>query len=452
MIPFQAALAAYIPVAALLMMDRNAARGFSLAFLGALLFLPAGARFDLPGVPDLEKDNAWVVGVLLGTLLFHPGALARFRWHPADVLMICVLPCILLTSVVNGFGPYDGASRGVEYVLNFMLIVFLARLHLGSAAGIRTFMLCLVGGAVIYVPLAAYEFRMSPQIHTTTYGYFQHVFIQHMRGSYFRPIVYMSHALALGRFFAFTAFLALYPLRGDLERRFGAIGRHLYLAPLAGLILSMSYGPWMLFVLLCAGWHILPRARWVGAVPPAAALIWLALVFADFRPGFFVVDAIGGFNPDRAQSLGYRLLALQEYRDIILNRFWLGHGGWGHGRIAGRATDAQALIALLERGFIGYAFSLGWWIAATACAYRLLRKARGTVFEGRVLAVAALASIGLSVVVIDVGLEPMLAALLAGMMAIDARAPDPGQVPARRAPHAGPVLDAIPRGPAEAAP
>jgi hypothetical protein len=420
-IPYQFALVTYVAVAALLMLDRNRARGLSLAFLGAMLFMPAQLKVDLPVVPNLEKDNVWIVGALLGTLLFHPNTLASFRFRPSDFLLLAVLPCTVLTSVLNDFGVYDGVSRSLDFLLNVGFLAFLVRLHIDSAAALRTFLLFLIGGAAIYAPLALFEFRMSPQLHNWTYGYFQHVFIQHMRGSLWRPIVFMPHALALGRLFAFTAFLALLPMRKDLEQRFGIVGRHLYLLPLLGLVLSISYGPYLLFALLCAGWYLLPRARWVALVIPAIAMLWLILVLLGMRPGYGIVDLVSLVNVERAQSLDYRLIALQEYRDIVVNRIWFGHGGWGHGRIAGRATDAQALVGLLERGVLGFGFYYAWWIAGLIAALQMMRKSAGTIFHGRALAIALLGAMSLAVVVIDAGFDPHFMVLTAAILSLNAK-------------------------------
>lgn len=439
MIPYQFALVAYVAIAAMLMLDRNRARGFSLAFLGAMLFMPAQLKVDLPVVPNLEKDNVWIIGVLIGTLVFHPHTVTQFRFRRSDLLLLAVLPCTVLTSVVNEFGVYDGISRSMDFFLNVCFVAVLVRLHIDSAAALRTFLLFLVGGAVLYAPLALAEFRLSPQLHNWTYGYFQHVFIQHMRGSLWRPIVFMPHALALGRFFAFTAFLALLPLRKDLESRLGVVGRYVFLAPLLGLLLSISYGPYLLFAILCAGWYVLPRARWLALVLPAIAIVWLTLVLLGMRPGYGVVDFVSLINVERAQSLDYRLIALQEYRDIVVNRIWLGHGGWGHGRIAGRATDAQALVGLLERGVLGFGFYYAWWIAGLFAALQLMRKSCGRRFHGRALAIALLGSLSLAVVVIDAGFDPHFMVLTAAMLSLNARVeetnvlPQPVQPPPPRA-------------------
>src|SRR5690606_15244549 len=93
MIPYWAALFGYIPVAMLLMMDRNPARGFSLAYLIGLMILPAGEAgvLNLPGVPDLSKENAPVIGILLGTILFRPQAFDKFRLTPFDLIFFAAM-------------------------------------------------------------------------------------------------------------------------------------------------------------------------------------------------------------------------------------------------------------------------------------------------------------------------------------------------------------------------
>ncbi len=423
MIPYEAALIAWIPISALLMVDRNSARGFSLAFVLGLMFLPSTLEISLPGVPDIGKENVATIGVLIGTVIFHPRLFDRFRLTVLDLLFLFSIQLAFITSYVNDFGYYDGLSQTMGFFLNFALPVFLARIHLGTPNGLRTFLLTLVAGGVIYAPLALWEFRMSPQIHTKTYGYFQHVFQQHARGGFWRPIVYFAHALSLARFFAFTSFLALFPLRKDLVRfferwGFGRIGYFVFLAPLLGLVLSQSYGPYLMFILLCTGYFAIYRFPWMGYALPAAAFVWLFLVFVGFKPGYGVVEQVEGLNAQRAQSLGYRLIALQEYREIILNRPWFGHGGWGHGRIEGRATDSQALIQFLSRGFIGGTVYLAWWAFAMHYAYRTFAVMKHTVFGTRAAAFAILATISMTLATIDAGLDQHLLLGLSGLLAI----------------------------------
>lgn len=419
MIPFEAALIGWIIVSFLLMMMRDSALAFSLAYIGGMIVLPAGGYIDLPSMPDLDKDNVTGIGVLLGTIVFRPEFFDRYKFSIADLLLVALMLLHLLTSVVNGFGVYDGVSQMGTITSTMVLPLFLARLHLGSLQGIKTFLFTLVVGACVMVPFAALEFRLSPQFHTWTYGYFQHVFAQHYRGGFWRPILFFSHALALGRFFAFTAFLAFLPMRRDLMQHFGPLGKYLFLVPLFGLLLSQSYGPYLFFVLLCAGYWVLRRAPLFVLLVPVLAFAWLALNMSGAGAGFDVVRHVQEFNPDRADSLQYRLDALDEYRSVILNRPLYGHGGWGHGRISGRATDSQALISLLSRGFLGTIVYFGWWFSALAVAFLVFKRTQGTLFGQRAAAITVLLALAIAITVIDAALEQHVLLLAAALFPVN---------------------------------
>ncbi|MBI2432325.1 MAG: O-antigen ligase family protein [Candidatus Hydrogenedentes bacterium] len=405
MIPFEAALIAWIPISFLLMADRDSARGFTLAYLLAILLLPAGQKIEFSGIPDLNKENVTGFGVLLGTIVFHPQLFDRYRFSIADLLIGATMVMFFLTSLTNGFGAYDGVSQALEFFISFGLPVFLARIHIGTLQSLRTFLLALVIAGVACAPFALWEWRMSPQLHQYVYGYFQHVFAQHMRGGAYRPILFFSHGLALGRFFALATFLALMPMRRDLIAYLGKLGNFVFLAPLAGLLLSQSWGPVMLFVLLCAGYWTIRRRYAFAYVVPVAAFAWAFSVMAGFNPGYSIVNQISAVNADRAESLGYRLDAWQEYQSIIANRPLFGHGGWGHGRISGRATDSEVLIYMLQRGFMGTFTYYAWWFCALHMAIWSFRRTKGTIFGQRGAALAVAISLCIAITVVDAALD-----------------------------------------------
>lgn len=457
MIPFEYALVAYVPIAALFMLDRNSARGFSLAYIVGMLLLPSPAHsvipstlgtITMPAVPDLEKGNVVTIGVLLGTILFHPEIFDRFRISPLDFVLVVAAQCIFLTSYVNGFGAYDGVSQVLKFLLNFALVIFLARLHLGTPAGLRMFLLCLTIAGAVYTPFALWEWRFSPQIHTELYGYFQHVFQQHMRWGFFRPIVMFSHGLVLGRFFAFTAFLALFPMRRDLALLFGPWGRYFFVVPLVGLLFSMSLGPYLIFALLCAGWFIVQRYRWAYYALPVLGFLWLGAAMIELEIGFGNVSRFVGFSEERAQSLEYRLVAIREYRDTIQARPFFGWGGWNAGR-TGRATDSIALIQLLTYGAFGAGAFFAWWFGALTIAHRVKDLARGTMLGARARACALMCAIGLLVSVIDAALDTYLLILMSSLIGIHAWLATNPQIPTlpgyeRRRGTAAPVVRAAP--------
>ncbi|HNR30388.1 MAG TPA: hypothetical protein PKI11_05825 [Candidatus Hydrogenedentes bacterium] len=418
MIPYQVALLAWIPVAALLMMDENRARGFSLATLLGLLILPEALEIELPGVPDLNKLNVIFIGILLGTIVFHPRAFDRFTLIVGDFLLLACLFVAFLSAYLNDGSITYCISRTFTLFFGFILPVLLARIHIGTPNGVRTFLLWTVAAAVVYAPFALWEFRMSPQLHANLYGYFQHVFQQHFRGGYWRPIVCFSHALALGRFFAFTAFLALFPLRKDLVALLGRAGHFVFLAPLVGLLLSMSFSPYLVFGLLVAGYFLIQRQWLLAYVLPVAALLWLTIVFIGMRPGHGFVEDIAAVSAERAASLQYRLDAWQEYKSVVQYRPVFGYGGWGGGRIEGRATDSQLLISLLDRGLVGTVFYFGWWFYAMYAALRVMTHMQGRVFARRAAAVAMLSSIAIAMVTIDAAFDMHLLVTGAAMVSI----------------------------------
>lgn len=419
MIPYWLALFAWIPVSFVLMADRNSARGFSLAFLLGLMFLPAKLFYAIPVLPDLDKGNVATIGILLGTIVFHPKLFDRFRLTTVDLFFILIVQLTFISAYTNDQGLYVGFSLSLDFLLNFALPVILARIHLGTPAALRTFLLTMTLLSVLYAPMAVWEFRFSPQFHTTVYGYFQHVFQQHFRGGFWRPIVFFYHALALGRFFAFCAFLALFPLRRDLAAMFGRAGHLIFLAPLLGLLVSQSLGPYMLFFLLCGGYYFVRNFHYsLLYFIPLAAYLWVTLVYLGFEIGYGSVDTISGVAEDRAASLEYRLIAIREYKEVIFNRPLFGHGGWGHGRIEGRATDSQLLIKLLEGGVLGALAFFGWWAVSMHMAFTAYARTKGTVLATRLAAVGLLTLFALSISVIDSALDNFVMVLLGGTQAI----------------------------------
>lgn len=413
------ALMLWVPVSALFMADRNRARGFSIAMLSGMLLLPEARTLQVPGIlPDLGKPAIGALGVLLGTIIFHPMSLVRFRPRAADTLLALLLVVAVLTSVYNGLQVYEGLSSAIERLCTFILPVFLARVHLNSPRAVRTFLYALVCASVAYAPLALWEWRMSPQIHRTLYGYFQHVFRQHVRGGYYRPVVCLPHSLVLGRFFAFVAFLSAFPLRKHLAR-WSSLGPWLFLAPLGGLLLTQSYGPCIALVGLCGLYFVGRRWIWPIYAVPVAAVLWLGLVFAGARPLYTSVDAVAKFNTERAESLQYRLKALEEYRAVILERPVLGHGRFGRGRIAGRATDSAVLVYCLTWGFAGAGLFFGWWFWTMHVGLRLVRGTRGSPFSELALGIAAFIGLGLAISVIDSALDTHIVILGASLPAVD---------------------------------
>lgn len=420
MIQPEAAILLWVPVSAALMLDRKAARGFSIAVIGALLILPSGVTVDTLGAPQLSKTGAAGIGILVGTALCHSRLVFQFRPRWFDAFIVAMLGSMVFTSWHNGLGVYDGVSAAVIETLEVLTLWLGARIVLYRPEALKTFLMGVVIAGATYTPLVAWEWRMSPQIHYALYGEFQHQFAQFHRWGFFRPVVCFPHALDLGRFMALAAFLAAFPLRADLRRLMPG-GQLLFAAPLLSLVLSMSLGPYVLFIALCAGFALLriPRARWTVYAVPACAVALVGVLASGSNPYARVFETARAIDVERADSFQYRIDALEEYQGVIAERPWFGHGGWSRGRLSHRATDSDMLIRMLKFGAVGAGLYFAWWGLALVYLASLIRRTRGAPFERIACALAAALAMALAISTIDRALDPHVVIAVSSIIGID---------------------------------
>jgi O-antigen ligase len=420
MIQPELAILLWVPISAALMMDRNAARGLTIAMIGALLLLPSGVAADMLGAPQLTKTGAAGIGILLGTAIFHSRLMFQFRPRWFDAFMVAMLGSMVFTSWNNGLGIYDGVSTAIYETLDVLTLWLAARIVLYRPEALKTFLLGIAIAGAIYTPFVVWEWRLSPQIHYTVYGEFQHQFAQFHRWGFFRPVVCFPHALDLGRFMALAAFLAALPLRKDLGRIIPG-GQVLFAAPLLSLALSMSIGPYILFSALCVGFTVLrvPQMRSAMYAVPACAVALVAILASGGNPYARVFETAQTISADRADSFQYRIDALEEYQAVIAERPWFGHGGWSRGRLSHRATDSDLLIRMLKFGAVGAGFYYAWWGLAFASIASLARKTRGAPFERIVRALTVALAIGLAISTIDRALDPQIVVAVSSIVGIE---------------------------------
>lgn len=437
MIPYSLALiGGGLVCAALFLVIADSALAFSIAFVFGYMFLPeAKALTILPGLPDLDKFAMVSLACLIGTG-FRLNTLANFRFRWADLLLVGFILVIFAASMNNGFGIYDGASNAFRTTLEFLLPMLLARIHLNTPRAMNIFLMTLAVGATLYAPLVLFEVRMSPQFHNIAYGYFQHDWVQFQprMGGFYRPVVFFTHALNLGRFLAFVTFVAAFAVRNKLGRTL-PMGQYYFLACGAAWMVTFSYGPWMLLLLLTASYLVWrPKFWWAYLVIPAGAFTWMTLVFLGQQPGWGAVDVIADFNTARAESLQYRLDALDEYRERILENPIVGHAGWGQGRIQNRATDSACLILALKYGLLGAGLYYLWWFYVTYVALRLAKDTHFTSFGPVARCAALILPFAVAVCMVDTALEYHIYVLAGSILAVSSQFHEtaPSRVRSRR--------------------
>ncbi|MGR3633237.1 MAG: hypothetical protein ACU0A8_14145 [Limimaricola soesokkakensis] len=347
---------------------------------GYLLLPPLPAEFDPPLLPSLNKDTIPSLSVLLAALMLRRVQLRELL--PRQRLMRLALAVFLLSPLMtvlsNGdplvFGPLVlpglrlAEVPGLLIQQGFLVVpLLLARVFLRDEREHRMMLWALVMGGLAYtLPILA-EVRLSPQLNTWIYGYFQHSFEQMMRGDGFRPIVFLYHGLWVA-FFIAMAVLAATGLARSAEK-----GRAPVLWAVAGLlgvvlVLCKSMAALVYTMVLVPALAFAPRRLQLFG---AAAMAVLSLAYpllkgADLVPQERLLEWAGSVSADRAQSLGFRF----DNEDVLLERAMerpvFGWGIWGrnmlYDRQSGReitVTDGRWLVVIGVFGWVGFLAEFG---------------------------------------------------------------------------------------------
>lgn len=297
----------------------------------------------------------------------------------ARVLIITFVFSPMLTAMTNGeavfFGRFMiqplGLKEGLSMVVGQAIAIvpfILAMNFLRSEQDLRDLLLALLIGALVYSLPMLFEVRMSPQLNTWIYGFFQHSFGQMMREGGFRPIVFLYHGLWVA-FFCFTAVVAAFTLyrhekaiRRPSAKYFWA-GLYLF----AVLVLCKSLGS-LLFALLLVPAVLMFSTRLqlrLAALVVVIAVAYPVLKGNQLVPERALIEQAYAINPDRAQSLQFRLI----HEEILLDRAAIkptfGWGSFGRPLLhdaSGRVIsipDGRWVITLGTYGWVGYIAEFG---------------------------------------------------------------------------------------------
>lgn len=270
--------------------------------------------------------------------------------------------------VIPGLRIYDALSvigATVFSILPFML----GQRFLNTTDSHVTLLKTLCFAMLGYSLLALWEVRMSPQLNVKIYGYFPHMFLQHMRANGFRPVVFFDHGLSLGLFISMSFLSTLAIWRYSKERA-------------AKATIWLFFAGWLLFTLVLAktigplaiALVLLPFAALAGVriqLVLAAALSAVVLFYPMLRgAGYIPTDEIYEFalerSPERAQSLKFRLDNEDSLLEKANQRPVTGWGTWGRNQIFDQytgdmvsVTDGMWVIIIGTFGWLGYIARFG---------------------------------------------------------------------------------------------
>lgn len=351
--------------------------------VGGYLFLPERVGLDLPALPVLDKSTIPALAALLiaGVVAKRKAASVQkgiVPRHPAVVwLMVVLFLGVIGTVFTNGDaflfrgGRVPGLSAwdlfaGSATMIMTLLPFLLGRKYLATEEAQLIALKTYVGLGLAYSLLALFEVRMSPQLNVWIYGFFAHDFDQHIRGSGFRPLVFLNHGIWLAIFFA-TVILAAAGLARSLdERTHKAYYLVFVLWLLATLTVSRSLGALLIAVLFLGLLVQSQKTIRLGLLFVICVVIFYPLLRSvGAVPVDLMVDLAARVNADRAASLGFRLLNEQLILNHGLERPLFGWGPWGRNLAvtleSGRAVvpDGRWAITFGQGGYVQFFTEFG---------------------------------------------------------------------------------------------
>lgn len=318
-----AVMLGYLPVACWLFRQGPPARAVVAVTVGGFLFLPV-LSLAPPGLPDLDKLR-WISVVLAcGALCARTEVRAPWRWNWLDVLAIVSVLAWPLAYLSNGFPLYAASSSLLRVGLTWLVPYWLGRRFLANAAGMRTLLLGILLGALVYVPLCLWEVRMSPQLHLQCFGEFQHQFLQMRREGGFRPIVFMRHGLEVALYLASACLAGLALWRAGKRSSLGVPLAWLLLLLAVTLVLAKSLGALLLCLALAPALWWRRGSLWL-AVAAAIGLGYIAMRLSLPQQAYALVRELAALAPlERAESMMYRVDMEQKMMQQAWLQPWLG--------------------------------------------------------------------------------------------------------------------------------
>ncbi len=358
-----------------------------ISIIGGNLFLPA-TGIAISGLPDYTKLVSAGLGALLTLLVFSSSTL--FSWRPRwiDLFFLGFLFAPVLSSLLNGLGPYDALSTLANRVLEWGTAYWIGRSLFNSLSALRDTAVAIVLSGILYAPLCIYEIIMSPKLSVQIYGFRPSQFLMTIRHGGYRPMVFMQHGLALAAWMAAAALVAWILWRSNAVRHIFSIPMSWFAIGLVVLtIMLRSTGAALLLIGLIGAVECIQisRLRLILLV-----MILVPMGYIGLRTFGWEGDELGRlatpFGEERARSLTGRLINDTMIADKAMQKPIFGWGGWGRWRVKDEfgiditVSDSWWAILLGTTGIFGLVCTYATFISPLIPL--ALHKTRRRIFEG----------------------------------------------------------------------
>lgn len=359
--------------------SKTLGRGLIWSVISGQLLLPAGTAIKISMIPAIDKSSIVGLSALVACIFFPPKSRTA-KSNGFGLVEIFLLMYVLgpvLTSQFNGdhiivgyrylpgVGLYDALSAATAALI-FLIPFFLGRKFLRSEEDLQVMLQTLAVSGALYSVLLLFEIRFSPQLHFWVYGYYPSDFVQTSRDGGFRPMAFMGHGL-LAVFFLMASLLAAASLwRSRIPARVPWSAMTIYLGAVLLICKSLGaliYGSFGSVLILFA------RSRTlivVACILVAISLGYPMLRFFGLMPTTAMVELARYIDPERADSLKFRLDNEDQLLARALERPVFGWGRFGRNRVydpqTGKdlsVTDGRWIIDLGQFGFVGFLAEFG---------------------------------------------------------------------------------------------
>ncbi len=330
----------WIPLTAVLFRHMPAHRAVIVSVVGGVLLLPA-AVYDFAPFPAYTKNLSIALSVVIGDRFCRPRDRKPLRLNAYDIPML--LWCFispLASSLSNGLSLSYAFLSALTVYLGWGAVYWAGRKHFSEPSSLHELARAIVIGGLVYVPLLLFELRMSPQLSNIFYGFFPHMFLQHIRYGGWRPIVFMEHGLMVAMWMSASFTIAFWFWKTKAVSRVAGVRTGLVAASLFVLaVFTRSASAWVFVSLAIVSiWCF----SVYGSAAPFRVMVLAIPVYMIFRLGNVLSrEVLEGLlarvlDDERVGSFGIRLVQEELFGLRALERPLF---GWGH---MGRAWPVDA--------------------------------------------------------------------------------------------------------------
>jgi hypothetical protein len=339
-----------------------------------IMFLPSNMAWDPPLLPPFNKFRISTLTIFLALKIFHGNdTLKKAPGHRIPGFLFTLYLLGMIGTINTNpdtfvFGPlvlpgltwYDLLSAAIQESLDIFLPFYIGQRVFRDRDALIEFFKVMTTCALIYAPLMLFEVRFSPQLHMWIYGYYPSEFQQAMRGTGFRPIVFMNHGLSVAGWMYACLVSSLALRRAGVTFPNVKTTARIYINWVL-LFLAKSFGP--IIYGSIATILRLASVKWIARFVVVASLlvaVYPVLRAQDVFPTADLVNMFRSISGDRADSLKFRF----DNEDLLLRhameRPMFGWGTFGRNQIYSETgkletvTDGQWIIVLGTFGYVGH--------------------------------------------------------------------------------------------------